>query len=305
MTLHRRSLQFAKKLGRTDPLETGVVVSTINRSGVGLVTTTVPALMLHSHSSSTPSSLSPPSANTQLPTPPPEATTEEMNPMKPMSLARTPEGKGDDAWNWPPSRELSSVVLSWFRSLQARLPISFRFFKSFNNVDHVMAAPCGKNRLSYTPAYLHEQPTSAVDESLPKGAHLSLSPRFLAPPQQQQESESESESEGDKPVIGVVVEKRPTFLKKLKAKLLRRMRSTDPLSAAPGCNGISAAAGRGAAHQCGRYYRDCVYRESACSTLSVELKAWVCMGADLGLVTQGGFGVVQPFPFERSSQVGC
>ncbi|KAK0438340.1 uncharacterized protein EV420DRAFT_1486711 [Desarmillaria tabescens] len=60
----------------------------------------VPAVMSHAHSSSTPSSPSPLSANTPLPTPP-ATTTEEMNPTKPMSLARTPEEEeGDDGWNW-------------------------------------------------------------------------------------------------------------------------------------------------------------------------------------------------------------
>lgn len=60
----------------------------------------VPAVMSHPDSSSTPSSPSPPSANTRLPTLP-LATTEEMNPTKPMSLARTPEEEeDDDAWNW-------------------------------------------------------------------------------------------------------------------------------------------------------------------------------------------------------------
>ncbi|KAK0203988.1 hypothetical protein DFS33DRAFT_1335996 [Desarmillaria ectypa] len=60
----------------------------------------VPAVMSHSHSSSTPSSPSPLSANTRLPTPPPTMT-EEMNPTKPMSLARTPEEEeDDDGWNW-------------------------------------------------------------------------------------------------------------------------------------------------------------------------------------------------------------
>ncbi|KAG7446772.1 uncharacterized protein BT62DRAFT_1005153 [Guyanagaster necrorhizus] len=93
-----------------------------------------------------------------------------------------------------------------------------------------------------------------------------------ATPTSAQQQESESESEGNKPVTGVVVEKRPTSLKTLKAKLLRRMRST---------------------------------LECSCSTLSMKLNACMWMGADLGLAAQGGFGVVQPFPFERSSQVGC
>ncbi|KAK0445109.1 hypothetical protein EV421DRAFT_1937322 [Armillaria borealis] len=54
-------------------------------------------------------------------------------------------------------------------------------------------------------------PTSALDE----GSHLSFSP--------QHQQESESESEGEKPVVRVAVEKRATFLKTLKAKLLRKM----------------------------------------------------------------------------------
>ncbi|KAK0232468.1 hypothetical protein EDD85DRAFT_956315 [Armillaria nabsnona] len=57
-------------------------------------------------------------------------------------------------------------------------------------------------------------PTSAANEA----SHPSFSPRFLPSPQ-----ESESESEGEKPVPGVAVEKRATFLKTLKAKLLRKM----------------------------------------------------------------------------------
>ncbi|KAK0203987.1 hypothetical protein DFS33DRAFT_1384260 [Desarmillaria ectypa] len=66
-------------------------------------------------------------------------------------------------------------------------------------------------------------PTSAVNKSLPKGAHLSFSPRFLILIPLQHQQESESESEGDKPVAGVAVEKRTTFLKTLKAKLFRKV----------------------------------------------------------------------------------
>ncbi|KAK0496204.1 hypothetical protein EDD18DRAFT_1352950 [Armillaria luteobubalina] len=50
--------------------------------------------------------------------------------------------------------------------------------------------------------------TSALNE----GSHPSFSAQ-----------ESESESEGEKPVVVVVVEKRATFLRTLKAKLLRKM----------------------------------------------------------------------------------
>ncbi|KAK0192346.1 hypothetical protein F5146DRAFT_1136114 [Armillaria mellea] len=51
-------------------------------------------------------------------------------------------------------------------------------------------------------------PATPTDEE----SHPSFSPQ-----------ESESESEGEKPVVRVVVEKRATFLKTLKAKLLRKM----------------------------------------------------------------------------------
>ncbi len=54
-------------------------------------------------------------------------------------------------------------------------------------------------------------PTSALDEV----SHPSFSP--------QHQQESGSESEGEKPVVGVAVEKRVTFLKTLKAKLLRKI----------------------------------------------------------------------------------
>ncbi|KAK0472680.1 hypothetical protein EDD18DRAFT_1229824 [Armillaria luteobubalina] len=80
------------------PLASLSLLSTPSRPSPSLPAK-VPEVMSHSHSSSTPSSPSPLSANTPLPTPPP-TTAEEMNPTKPMSLARTPEEEEDDAWNW-------------------------------------------------------------------------------------------------------------------------------------------------------------------------------------------------------------